>query len=212
MLALVFDRAGLGGDAAGLVRSLVLSLVEAGVDWLQVRDRTLEADALFELTCQVMEGARAGARPAKVIVNRRIDVALAAGADGAHLGFDALGVREARTLMGPRAMIGVSCHAISEIRQAAAQGADYVHLAPIFDPISKPATRPALGLEVVREAARIGVPVLAQGGLDAARARAAIRAGAAGVAVTGRVLHASDPVAAVRALRAALDAEREACP
>lgn len=201
VLALVFDRAGLGDDPAARVRGLV----DAGVDWLQVRDRSLEADALFALTCAVVQGARAAGRPASVIVNRRIDVALAAGADGAHLGFDALGVDVARALMGARSVIGVSCHALGDVHDAAEQGADYVHLAPIFDPISKPASRPALGLDVVREAARAGVPVLAQGGLDAARARAALRAGAAGVAVTGDVLRARDPVAAVRALRAALD-------
>jgi thiamine-phosphate pyrophosphorylase len=177
------------------------------VDRVQVRDRELEGGALLALTDDVMAAARRGSanrlEPARVLVNRRADVALAAGADGVHLGFDAMGVSTARSVLGEDALIGCSTHAPDEI--AAEPGLDYVHLAPIFDPLSKPVERPALGLDALGAAARRGVPVIAQGGIDTARARATIEAGAAGVAVTGAVLMCEDPGAAAREIREALD-------
>jgi len=152
------------------------------------------------------EAARAGARArggrARVIVNRRVDVALAIGADGVHLGFDAMEVAAARRLLGPDALVGVSCHSTDEVR--AARGASYAQLAPIFAPLSKLASRPPLGLAALGRAAG-GPPVLAQGGIDAAGAAALASAGAAGVAVTGAILLAPDPAQAAAALRSALD-------
>ncbi len=203
LICLVVDRAGLAGGDDGPTER-VRALIEAGVDWLQVRDRTLEADALYDFTRALVAGARSADRPARVIVNRRADVALAAGADGVHLGFDALPIDAARSLVGPGALIGVSCHSVDEVRAAVARGADYAHLAPIFDPISKPPERTALGAQVLT-----GLPgrVIAQGGLTEQNAASARTAGAAGIAVTGHVLQARDPVAAVRSLRAALDVD-----
>jgi thiamine-phosphate pyrophosphorylase len=201
ILSLVLDATHLPGD----VPARVAALVEAGVDWLQVRDRSLEAAALHVFVDGVLAGARAGPRGARVVVNRRIDVALSCGADGVHLGFDAMCVADARALLPASALVGVSGHSPGDVQRAAAEGADYVHLAPIFDPISKPAERPALGLGALREAAAMGIRVLAQGGLDPARARAALDAGAAGVAITGDILMAPDPVAAARLLREAMD-------
>ena len=136
-------------------------------------------------------------------MNRRSDVALAIGAEGVHLGFDAVGTEVARQLLGPDALLGVSCHAPEEVHAAA--GASYAHLAPIFPPLSKAASRPALGLSALRAAAGAR-PVLAQGGVEASNAGACLEAGAAGIAVTGAVLMADDPGAAAAALRAALDA------
>jgi thiamine-phosphate pyrophosphorylase len=201
ILELVLDRARMSSDVQGQVRAWV----EAGVDWLQIRERGIDSGALFAFARDVLAGARSANPQARVLVNRRVDVALATGADGVHLGFDAMAVQDARALLGPSVLIGVSCHAISEVQHAADDGADYVHLAPIFDPISKPATRAALGLDVLKAATRMGVRVIGQGGLDESRAGAAVRVGAAGVAVTGPVLLAHDPLAAVRALRDALD-------
>lgn len=183
--------------------------VAGGADWLQLRARALPARALLAWCDAVSAAVRAGGRRAAILVNRRVDVALAAGADGVHLGFDALGPAEARALLGPGRLVGVSAHAVDELAPAAAAGADYAHLAPLFDPFSKAPERPPLGLAALAAARGAGLPVLAQGGIDAARAAAAVRAGAAGVAVTGAVLGAADPAAAARALRAALDEAAE---
>lgn len=181
--------------------------VAGGVDWVQIRERDLEAAPLLALAEALAGAARAAARAAgrevRVLVNRRADVALAIGADGVHLGFDAMDPAAARRLLGPGATLGISAHAPDEVGAA---GADYAQLAPIFAPFSKSAPgRPPLGLEALTAAARHGVPVLAQGGIDPARAAAARAAGAAGVAVTGALLLADDPRAAAAALRSALD-------
>jgi thiamine-phosphate pyrophosphorylase len=185
----------------------VAAAVRGGVDWVQVRERELEGAALLAHAEAIAEAARAGARArggrARVIVNRRADVALALGADGVHLGFDAMDPAAARRLLGPDALVGVSCHAADEVR--AARGASYAQLAPIFAPLSKRASRPPLGLAELGRAAG-GVPVLAQGGIEAERAGAAVAAGAAGVAVTGAILLADDPERAAAELRSALDA------
>jgi thiamine-phosphate pyrophosphorylase len=200
----VLDRALLRGDAAAVAEAAV----RGGVDWVQVRERELADAALLALADAVVGAVRRACRgratPARVLVNRRADVALAAGADGVHLGFDAMAVADARRVLGDAALLGVSAHAPDELDAPA--GLSYAHLAPIFAPLSKAATRPALGLAALSAAAGRGIPLLAQGGFDCHNARSAIEAGAAGVAVTGAILMADDPGAAARALREALDA------
>jgi thiamine-phosphate pyrophosphorylase len=192
-----------GATLARLGEDGVRAACDAGVDWIQVRDRSLEAAALLAAVDRVLAVARASSRSVRVIVNRRADVAAAAGADGVHLGFDALPVARARELLGSAASIGVSLHDPGEL--ALARGADYVHLAPIFAPLSKASERAPLGVGALRSARSGGVPVIAQGGIEPANALAAIAAGAAGVAVIGAVSAADDPARAVRALRSALD-------
>ncbi len=202
---MVVDRATARGDLATAVRASVA----AGVDVVQVRARELEGAALLahtdEVAAAAREGARRSGRALRVVVNRRTDVALAAGADGVHLGFDGVEPRDARALLGGDAWIGVSLHDPGEA--AAVRGASYAHLAPIFAPLSKASGRPPLGLAAL-SAATGTLPVLAQGGIDAGNAGNAVAAGAAGVAVTGAILGADDPAAAAAALRAALDAAR----
>jgi thiamine-phosphate pyrophosphorylase len=141
----------------------------------------------------------------KILVNRRVDVALALAADGVHLGREAMPVCDARRLLAADRLVGVSTHSPDEVAAAALAGASYTQLAPIFDPRSKPRERPALGLGALALAAAHGLPLLAQGGIDAARCREVIEAGAAGVAVTGDILMCDDPGAAAARLRAALD-------
>lgn len=173
----------------------------AGVDWVQLRDRSLEGADWLAWAKDVASAAGG----AEILVNRRVDVALALGAHGVHLGFDAMPPAEAAALMPPGARIGVSAHTPGEVATAREAGATYAHLAPVWDPVSKAPERPALGPERLAEACSFGLPVLAQGGVSADRCEAVIAAGAAGIAVTGDVLLAGDPVAATRALRRALD-------
>jgi len=196
--------------------------VAGGVDWVQIREKDLPGKSLLELSQRVARAVRHGAasrgRPAtsvRVVVNRRMDVALALAPrrepqedriDGVHLGFDGVSPTEARLLLGPDAWIGLSCHTPAEALAAYDAGVNYVHLAPVFAPISKTASGPSLGLAALANAARSGVPVLAQGGIDVGNAGAVVSAGAAGVAVTGAILMATDPGKAAGALRQTLDA------
>jgi thiamine-phosphate pyrophosphorylase len=221
----------LDGDAlAPSPREKAAALFAAGVDWIQLRDRARPTTGLLALaralTAARTDAAARGAGAKRVIVNKRSDVALAAGADGIHLGLDAADARSVSSLLagpgegpdtepaaGLRAagMLGASIHGLDELEALIADRAPlaYVHLAPIWSPRSKPAERPELGLEVLGRAAAIaakaGIAVLAQGGLDAGRAAAAIAAGASGIAVTGILGQTGDPAAAARDLRRALD-------
>jgi thiamine-phosphate pyrophosphorylase len=201
ILCFVTDRR----SARGALREIAAAAVRGGADWVQVREKDLDGAPLLALVREVIAAVRGANPTALVLVNRRVDVALAAGAGGAHLGFDALPLAEARALLGSNVLLGVSAHGADEVAAAASAGASYAHLAPIFAPYSKAASREPLGLAVLREAARAGIPVIAQGGLDARRAGDCIRAGAAGIAVTGELCAAANPERAARELREALD-------
>jgi len=201
ILCLVTDRK----SARGALAEIAAAAVRGGVDWVQVREKDLDGAPLLALVREVMAAVRAVNPSARVLVNRRVDVALAASADGVHLGFDALPLAEARALLGADALLGVSAHSTHEVAAAVGSGASYAHLAPIFAPSSKPASREPLAVSALREAARAGIPVIAQGGIDAQRAGDCVRAGAAGVAVTGALCAADDPEGAARQLRRALD-------
>jgi len=187
--------------AAAPLEDVVAAAVAGGVDWVQLRERDLDDAALLALADRVLAAVRGRA---ELHVSRRVDVALACGAAGVQLGSNAMPAGVARALLGPAARIGVSTHAPDEVRAAKAEGASHAQLAPIFAPLSKPAERPALGLDALRRCDP-AFPVLAQGGIEVHNAGDVIRAGAAGVAVTGAILGARDPEAAARALRAALD-------
>lgn len=213
ILSAVLDAAALGenpGEAA-------LALFQAGVDWIQLRDRSLEADAHLRLA-RALVAARDLARttannPCLVIVNRRIDIVLSAEADGVHLGFDALDPAAAASLLPDSALIGVSLHSVREVEMLAEKSQNspqlYTHLAPIWNPVSKPVSRPALGPDQLSNACGSGSRILAQGGLDPARAVQALRAGAAGIAVTGILAGSGNPITAVRQLRDALDGQNQ---
>jgi thiamine-phosphate pyrophosphorylase len=207
ILCLVVDRGAARGDLA----QCVAEAVAAGVDWVQIRDRELGGAALLahaeEIDRVSRRAAAARGGRVKIFVNRRIDIALALGADGVQLGFDAVDPPTARRLLAaePKAVIGISTHHPDEIR-AAPPEVDCAQLAPIAQPLSKPRERPELGVRAVAEAARYGIPVIAQGGITPANATAIAAAGAAGVAVTGAILAAGDPASATQALRAALAA------
>ena len=192
-------------DGAALARvsdATLRAVCDAGVDWLQLRDRSLDGAPLLAAADRLVAAARSSERRVRVLVNRRADVAHASGADGVHLGFDALPASRARALLGDAAWIGVSLHEPAAV--GAEPAADYAHLAPIFAPLSKTSDRAPLGLAGLRAARGAGVTVIAQGGIEPANAREVVAAGAAGVAVTGSISAAEDPVRAAAALRLAL--------
>ncbi|MCW5893528.1 MAG: thiamine phosphate synthase [bacterium] len=195
-LLLVTDRRACGGrDLA----DVVAAACDAGLPAVQLREKDLCGRALYVLAERLR--AVTARRRALLLVNERIDVAVAVGADGVHLGAGALAVPDARTLLPAGALVGVSTHAPEEL---AATDADYAVFGPVWETPSKRAFGPPQGVARLRAAvAAACVPVLAIGGVEVATAATARAAGARGVAVIRGILAADDPAAATRALHAA---------
>jgi thiamine-phosphate pyrophosphorylase len=135
-----------------------------------------------------------------LVVNDRVDVALAAGADGVHLPSAGIPVADARALLGPAVLVGCSCHSRADVEAALAGGASYGTFSPIFDTPSKRQHGAPVGVEALRDAVAVGLPLVALGGIDAATAPEVRDAGAAGVAAIRAWLVGDDPAGAVRAL------------
>jgi thiamine-phosphate pyrophosphorylase len=178
---------------------------------VQLREKDLDGAALLALARELREVTRA--HGARLLVNDRLDIALAAEADGVHLPADGIPPDAARRLLAVMGLIGVSTHAAHELPAARGQGADYAFLGPIYDTESKRAYGAPLGVGPLAHAAQTGLPVLAVGGVTAERVAEVRRAGAYGVAVIGAVMRAPDPAAAMDAILEALAAaEAEAPP
>jgi thiamine-phosphate diphosphorylase len=178
IVCLVTDRCALGWSVDELVAHAGRA-VAAGVDLIQIRERDLEARDLAALTAAVVAMARGTAT--KVLVNDRLDVALAAGADGVHLRSDSIQVRAARRLRSAPFLIGRSVHSVDDARAAA--DADYLIAGTVFPTASKPDATRWLGLDGLRAIVRTAVqPVLAIGGVTRERLADVAATGAAGVA------------------------------
>jgi thiamine-phosphate pyrophosphorylase len=185
---------------------LARALLEGGARVLQVRMKGASAAAMLAVLDELRPLARS--RGATLIVNDRVDVALAGGADGVHLGQDDLPLAAARRI-APHLVIGVSTH--SELQAAAAEreGADYIGFGPIFATTSKARPDRVVGVAVLRDVcARVRLPVVAIGGILPEHAREVAAAGAAAAAIIGGVSRAADPVAAARTVGQAFDGRR----
>lgn len=177
ILAAITDRKSL--DCEPL--SFVERALAAGLDWIQIREKDLPGQALFEMCRRAAE--LPNPRGTKLFVNGRADVALAAGLDGVHLPSDAPPPADFRLCVAAGLRIGVSCHNLEEVQAAERAGADYAFCAPVFESVSKPGYGPALGLEALtRVCAAVKIPVLALGGVSVQNAHECMTAGAAGVA------------------------------
>lgn len=180
--------------------ALLPGLVRAGVAGFQVRDKTGSDRACLALVECVLESVRP--LGALVVVDDRLDVALASGADGVHLGAEDLPVTVARRL-APDLVVGATCRDAAAVARAGADGADYAGLGPLHATMTKSGLPAPLGPAALRAAAG-GLPLVAIGGLDPDRAREARAHGAHGAAVLAAVWAAADPLAAARELVAAV--------
>jgi thiamine-phosphate pyrophosphorylase len=187
-----------GAAPARALLETIRSVAAAGVDWIQIREKDMGARSLVELVRLAIEGTRGTG--ARILVNDRLDVALAAGATGVHLGEMSLSVEtvvEWRRSAGRAEFhIGVSCHSIEAARAAERDGADYIFFGPVFATPSKAAFGPPQGIKSLREiCAAVRIPVLAIGGVNLENASSCIASGAAGIAAI-RLFQESRDVAA----------------
>lgn len=175
---------------------IVEAVVAAGCRMVQLREKHLGKGELYHLACRVREIAR----DLLLIVNDHLDVALAAGADGVHLGWEDLPVAAARRI-APELLIGASSHSLEQALEAQAAGADYVNIGPIFPTGTKPHAE-FLGLGAIATIGpRLQVPFTVMGGITEDNIEQVLAAGARHVAVVTAVTAATDPRAAARRLR-----------
>ena len=180
--------------------------IAGGVNVVQLREKGLPAGDLFGLAWYLR---RVTQGRALLIVNDRVDVALAVGADGAHLPENGLPIESARQLLGENMLLGCSVHSVRVAALSELQGADFVQVGTIYATDSKPGRTPA-GPQLVRDVkAEIDIPVIGVGGITAQNAPAVMAAGAHGVAVIGALLRATDTAAAARHLIDALTGQRQ---
>lgn len=184
------------------------AVARGGAGAVQLRAKGLSPRAYRELAARCQDAARVGG--ALFVVNDHVAVARAIGADGVHLGQDDLGVADARVVLGPLGLIGVSCHTLEQVTAAIAAQANYVGLGPMFATATKPQEPergPALLDAACTPLRAAGLPSFAIGGLDAARLRGLRPRLPHGAAVAGALCRAADPERAAAELRAILEAE-----
>lgn len=202
-LYLVTDRdLALGRSLADVVDRAV----RGGVTAIQVREKSLGGRAFLDEITTLRRLLAGSAVP--LFVNDRVDLALAAGADGVHVGQEDLPAAQARRLVGTKLLLGVSVATEDEARRAITDGADYVSVSPVFLTPTKPDAESAVGLAGVERIRRAvpAAPLLAIGGIDSGNARSVVTAGADGVSVVSAIMAATDPEAAAAALRREVEA------
>lgn len=197
LLCYITNRRGVSGDNVLLVIEQALT---AGVDLIQIREKDLPTRPLLALAEAAVLRARGTAT--RILVNDRLDVALAAKADGLHLPTNGLPVADVRRRY-PGLLIGASCHSLDELRGAQEGGADFAVFGPVYQPLSKESAAPPLGLEKLAEAARaVRIPVLALGGISLENAADCLRAGTAGLAAISLFQKSADLKETIEQLRA----------
>ncbi len=220
ILCYVTDRRGFEAapqkDLLNALLEKIKRVAAAGVNWIQLREKDLLGKRSAALTREALLRVSNEAGPAngatRILVNDRLDVALAERAGGVHLGENSLPVQEAKRLLEaspaakslpPDFLAGVSCHSLEAAQCAAAAGADYIFFGPVFATPSKAAYGAPQGLDRLAElCASVTIPVLAIGGITLENAPACFRAGASGIAAIRLFQDSADPASIVRALHA----------
>jgi thiamine-phosphate pyrophosphorylase len=208
----VTDRHNFAATDAREAQEILLLKIEAaadaGVDWIQIREKDLSGKDCSSLTREALQ--RAAARktaPARILVNDRLDVAISQTAGGVHLGENSLPLAEVKRLVENRGnrkdfLIGVSCHSMEAARAAASGGADYLFFGPIFATPSKAAFGAPQGLERLTEICRaVSLPVLAIGGITLENTADCLAAGASGIAAIRLFQDVEDMTSLVQSLR-----------
>ena len=204
-LYLVTDRTlSLGRSTVEVVRAAI----RGGVSCVQLREKGCSTREFMD-EARLLKALLAGTG-VPLFINDRLDVALAVGADGVHLGQNDLAIADARRLVGNRMIIGISAESVADAIRAEAEGADYIGASPVFTTPTKTDTAPPLGLDGLRAIRRaVQLPLVAIGGIDANNAAQVLRAGADGLAVVSAIVSAPCPRTAAAALRQQIAFTRE---
>jgi len=199
-MSLVIPRLYVIMDAA-LLKSSAVELADAlastGVGLIQYRDKQISPRKLLSICRELVSLLRK--YDGRLVVNDRPDVAVLSGAGGVHVGQEDLPVEDARAVCGRNCWVGVSTHALKQVRQAETTSADYIAVGPVFATTTKKSPQPVVGVEFVRQARELTrKPLVAIGGITLGNAAAVWQAGADVVAVARDVLQATDPAARAR--------------
>ncbi|MDR1237942.1 MAG: thiamine phosphate synthase [Propionibacteriaceae bacterium] len=185
----------------------VRQAIAGGATMLQLREKEASSREFFQLGVAVHELTAAHGVP--LVINDRVDIAQAIGAEGLHLGQSDLPVAVARRILGPDVFIGVSANTVALAQQALDEGADYIGTGPVFATGSTTDAGAVIGLEALAEVAKgISAPVVGIGGINAENAASILRAGAAGVALIADIFGAADIEAAAAKLRDVLELKK----
>jgi len=181
--------------------------LDGGADALQLRDKDIGGREMYRLALRMRDMVDESGRSCLFFVNDRVDVAVAAQADGIHLGQADMPADSARTLTRGEMIMGISATTIEEAEKARADGADYIGVGPVFATPTKPDAVAPIGLEgLARIRESVELPIVAIGGIDEKNASHVFEAGADGIAVISAVTAAKDMLEAVRRLRTVVDA------
>ena len=179
----------------------VRRLAEGGARLIQLREKKASPREFYEAATEAIAVART--LGIKIIINDRLDIAIAVGADGVHLGQDDLLVEEARRLIGPDKIIGFSTHNLKQALEADSLPADYIAIGPVFQTSTKENPDPTTGLDLVREVKlRVAKPIVAIGGITLERARSVFDAGADSLAIISDLYSTRDITSRLRAFLA----------
>jgi thiamine-phosphate pyrophosphorylase len=193
----------MGRQTSDIVREAVMG----GVTCVQLREKSATTREFIREAISLQPLLKQHKVP--LIINDRLDVALAVGADGVHLGQQDMPLTMARAIVADRMIIGVSAESVADARAAEREGADYIGVSPIYDTPTKSDTAAALGLEGLVEIRRtVGIPLVGIGGLGRDNAAAVIRNGADGIAVVSAIVSAGDPRAAAGELLGVIEGAR----
>ena len=183
--------------------SIVTEAVAGGVSCVQLREKC-GSTRMFMEEARAIKGVLA-AKKIPLIINDRVDVALAVGASGVHLGQSDMPIADARRLLPSGSIIGISVESLEDAVRAEGEGADYIGVSPVFSTPTKRDTAPPLGLSGVRRIREaVGIPIVGIGGISSANGRDVIDAGAHGIAVVSAIVSADDPRLAALSLKQAV--------
>lgn len=204
--AYVITDRGIAGERS--IFDVVAAALRGGATMIQLREKEAPDEDVIEIGQQLKLITREAGVP--LIINDRVEVALALDAEGVHLGQGDLAAEKAREMIGPQRILGISAETLEQAQRAVQVGANYLGVGDVYGTRSKPDTTLPIGLNGLAEIARaVAVPVVAIGGITLENVAATIHAGAAGVSVISAVMAAADPEFAARQLRQNIEEARE---